>query len=163
LLLCSTDARNQSGAALRCATGVRGQSASPAHERASFQSCCNELCALLAVPRAGLARQDERDNAYVYDKTVWFDDGDGKRTANFIDLYKRACFVMEAKQGSEADDGGPGLFDPTASIRGTKLLDYVDAESSTGPFVLNTMPFSATKSALYGTPQSANRPSPPLH
>jgi len=80
--------------------------ASAAAERANFQSFCNELCDLLAIPRAGLARQDERDNASVYDKTVWFDDGDGKRTANFIDLYKRGCFGMEAKQGSEADDGG---------------------------------------------------------
>jgi hypothetical protein len=75
-------------------------------------------CDLLAVPRPDPARQDERDNAYVYDKTVRFDDGDGKRTANFIDLYKRACFVTEAKQGSEADDGGPNLFDLTASARG---------------------------------------------
>jgi hypothetical protein len=97
---------------------VRRWHASAAAERANFQSFCNELCDLLAVPRPDPARQDERDNASVYDKTVWFDDGDGKRTANFIDLYKRACFVTEAKQGSEADDGGPNLFDLTASARG---------------------------------------------
>jgi hypothetical protein len=87
-------------------------------ERANFQSFCNELCDLLAVPRPDPARQDERDNAYVYDKTVWFDDGDGKRTANFIDLYKRGCFAIEAEQGHEADDGGPNLFDLTAASRG---------------------------------------------
>jgi hypothetical protein len=97
---------------------VRRWHASAAAERANFHSFCNELCDLLAVPRPDPARQDERDNAYVYDKTVWFDDGDGKRTANFIDLYKRACFVMEAKQGSEADNGGPDLFDLTAAVRG---------------------------------------------
>ena len=117
---------------------MRGQSACPAHdcriapavedfvhrwhasaaaERANFQSFCNELCDRLAVPRPDPARQDERDNVYVYDKTVWFDDGDVKRTANFIDLYKRGCFVMEAKRVSEADDGGPNPFDPTDSTR----------------------------------------------
>ena len=68
------------------ATGVRGPIACPAHdrrmhapmaaERANFQSFCNEFCDLLAVPRAGLARRDEHDNACVYDKTVWSDDGD---------------------------------------------------------------------------------------
>jgi hypothetical protein len=97
---------------------VRRWHASAAAERANFQSFCNKLCDLLAVPRPDPARQDERDNAYVYDKTVWFDDGDGKRTANFIDLYKRAGFVMEAKQSSEADDGGRNLFDLTAASRG---------------------------------------------
>jgi len=97
---------------------VRRWHASAAAERANFQSFCNELCDLLAVPRPDPARQDERDNASVYDKTVWFDDGDGKRTANFIDLDKRACFVLEAKQGSEANDGGANLFDLTAASRG---------------------------------------------
>ena len=55
--------------------------ASAAAERANFQFYCNEFCDLLAVPRAGLARRDQRDNAYVYDKTVWFDDREMKGTA----------------------------------------------------------------------------------
>jgi hypothetical protein len=64
-------------------------------------------CATCSPSRAaGLARQD-----------VWFDDGDGKPTANFIDLYKRACFVMEAKQGSEADNGRPSRFECTGAGR----------------------------------------------
>lgn len=96
---------------------VRRWQNSAAAERANFRSFCNELCDLLAVPRPDPARQDERDNAYVYDKTVWFDDGDGKRTANFIDLYKRGCFVMEAKQGSAADNDGADLFDLAAFAR----------------------------------------------
>jgi hypothetical protein len=32
---------------------------------------------------------------------VEFDDGEGKKTTNFIDLYKQHCFVIEAKQGSD--------------------------------------------------------------
>jgi len=102
---------------------VRRWHASAAAERANFQSFCNELCDLLAVPRPDPARQDERDNAYVYDKTVWFDDGDGKRTANFIDLYKRACFVMEDKHGSEADDGEPNLIELTAASQSWKVSE----------------------------------------
>jgi hypothetical protein len=104
---------------------VRRWPASAAAERANFQSFCNELCDLLAVPRPDPARQDERDYAYVYDKTVWSDDGDGKRTANFIDLYKRARFVLEAKQGSEADDGGQTSSNSPRGIAASSLAaDY---------------------------------------
>jgi hypothetical protein len=36
----------------------------------------------------------------VIDKAVVFKELDGTSTTNFIDLYKRKCFVLEAKQGS---------------------------------------------------------------
>ena len=84
---------------------------SGAGERRTFQSFLNELCDSLKVPKPDPSRADERANAYVFEKAVKFDDGDGNVTTKFIDLYKRGCFVMEAKQGSSADDGGPWLFE----------------------------------------------------
>jgi hypothetical protein len=36
----------------------------------------------------------------VIDKAVYFQNLDGSSTTNYSDLYKRYCFVLEAKQGS---------------------------------------------------------------
>ena len=41
---------------------VRRWHASAAAKRANFQSFCNELCDLLAVPRPGFVTHDERAN-----------------------------------------------------------------------------------------------------
>ena len=43
---------------------------------------------------------DDTQNAYVFEKPVPLPHG----TTGRIDLYKRGCFVLEAKQGSEAWD-----------------------------------------------------------
>ena len=65
-----------------------------------------ELCDLLGVPGPEPTRPDDRDNAYVFERAVPMDDGDGNITIGRIDLYKRGCFVLEAKQGSDAADDG---------------------------------------------------------
>jgi hypothetical protein len=39
-------------------------------------------------------------NAYVFERSVHFQNGDGTTSIGRIDLYKRGCFVLEAKQGS---------------------------------------------------------------
>ena len=70
-------------------------------ERGNYQSFLNELCDILAVPRPDPATPNEDDNAYVYDKAITFHIGDGSTAPGFIDLYKRGCFVCEAKQGVE--------------------------------------------------------------
>ncbi|HSZ54735.1 MAG TPA: type IIL restriction-modification enzyme MmeI [Tepidisphaeraceae bacterium] len=104
---------------------VRRWQESGAGERANFQSFIHELCDLLGVPRPNPTRPDDRDNAYVFERAVQFDDGDGNVTTNFIDLYKRGCFVMEAKQGSSADEA-PNLFDLDAHAkheRGTAVRE----------------------------------------
>ena len=73
-------------------------------ERANYQLFLSELCTLLGVERPHPARTDNRDNAYVFERSVLFDDGDGQTSTGFIDLYKRGCFVLEAKQGSASDE-----------------------------------------------------------
>src|SRR5882724_4281641 len=97
---------------------IRRWEASGSGERSNFQSFLNELCDLLRVGRPEPARGDDRDNAYVFERAVQFDDGDGNVTTKFIDLYKRGCFVMEAKQGSTADEGGANLFELDAAAKG---------------------------------------------
>lgn len=56
------------------------------------------MCELLGLPRPDPARDDTRDNAYVFERRVTFRHGDGSESRGYIDLYKRGCFVLEAKK-----------------------------------------------------------------
>lgn len=80
-------------------------SASGGSERANYQLFLAELADLLNVPRPDPAGDDNRDNAYVFERSIRFTDGDGRQTTNYIDLYKRGCFVCETKQGVDAPGG----------------------------------------------------------
>jgi len=73
---------------------------SSAAERANYAIFLSELCDYLDLPRPEPSQADERANSYVIDKAVYLQNLDGSTTPNYIDLYKRACFVLEAKQGS---------------------------------------------------------------
>jgi hypothetical protein len=73
---------------------------SEASERANYALFLSELCDYLELPRPEPSQADERLNTYVIDKAVVYQELDGSSTTNFIDLYKRDCFVLEAKQGS---------------------------------------------------------------
>lgn len=70
---------------------------SGAAERANFQQFAVELCDILGVDRPQPSVAEDRHNSYVFEKSVPLSGG----TRGRIDLYKRGCFVMEAKQGSE--------------------------------------------------------------
>jgi hypothetical protein len=100
--------------------------------RANYQLFLSELCDLLAVPRPDPARPGDRDNAYVFERLVRFDDGDGSHSTGRIDLYQRGGFVLEAKQGSAATDPAQPLLlpvEPTArrkkgtAVRGSTARD----------------------------------------
>jgi hypothetical protein len=73
---------------------------SSASERANYALFLSELCDFLDLPRPEPSQADEDANTYVIDKAVFFQELDGSTTTNFIDLYRRDCFVLEAKQGS---------------------------------------------------------------
>ncbi|WP_051609288.1 class I SAM-dependent DNA methyltransferase [Fodinicurvata fenggangensis] len=77
-------------------------------ERSNAQLFLSELCQLLEVAQPqGYA--PEADNAYVFERRVRaYQLEDARHQANFIDLYKRDCFVLEAKQGSDASAAGIG-------------------------------------------------------
>ncbi len=81
---------------------------SGAAERANYQLFLSELCDLLTVPRPEPTKPDDRENAYVFERSVTFQHGDGSTSIGRIDLYRRGCFVLEAKQGSD-QPGQSGL------------------------------------------------------
>jgi hypothetical protein len=67
-------------------------------ERANHQLFVTELCRLLDLPTPDPARDDTRDNAYVFERRITFAHGDGSSSAGFIDCYRRGAFVLEAKK-----------------------------------------------------------------
>jgi hypothetical protein len=73
---------------------------SSASERANYALFLSELCDYLDLPRPEPSQADERLNTYVIDKAVEYKELDGSTTTNYADLYRRSCFVLEAKQGS---------------------------------------------------------------
>lgn len=75
--------------------------ASGASERANYQLFLTELCELLSVEKPRPASDKVHEASYTFERPVEFDDGEGRKTTNFIDLYKQHCFVLEAKQGSD--------------------------------------------------------------
>jgi len=93
--------------------------ASGAAERANCQSFLSELCALLDVPPPEPATPDTRLNAYVFERDVTFHHGDGSTSIGRIDLYKRGCFVLEAKQGSSENKSADPLEPARKLKKGT--------------------------------------------
>ena len=67
-------------------------------ELANYQLFVLELAALLGVDTPVPAREDTRDNAYVFERRVRFAHGDGSESEGRIDCYKRGAFVLEAKK-----------------------------------------------------------------
>ena len=104
--------------------------ASEAAERANGQSFLTELCQVLGVPVPDPAQADVSKNAYVFERDVTFQNPDGTQSVGRIDLYKRGCFVLEAKRGSIAPTVAPDpLVEKPRSrkkgtaVRGTKGWD----------------------------------------
>jgi hypothetical protein len=101
---------------------IRKWAATGAAERANYQIFLIELCDLLGVDRPEGAKPDASQNAYVFDHPVLYNDGFDHTSTNWIDLYKRGCFVLEAKQGSDkAKEPGEALGLPRAARRGTAV------------------------------------------
>src|SRR5450631_4807700 len=94
---------------------------SAAAERANYALFLSELCDLLEVPRPEPAVADVSRNHYVFERPVTFRHPTGLSSTGFIDLYKCGCFVLEAKQGSEAP--APSLLFEHPHRRGTAIRD----------------------------------------
>ena len=118
---------------------LRRWEASGAAERANYQLFLSELCDLLAVPRPEPTRPDDRDNAYVFERSVTFRHGDGSTSTGRIDLYKRGHFVCEAKQGVGAIPAGrPYDHDATAGRVADSPLRYTPYPTKRGTAVRGT-------------------------
>ncbi len=72
-------------------------------ELANTQSFINGLCSLIGVEPPHGSRTDDAHNDYVFERRVFQNNGDGTTSFGRIDAYKRGCFILEAKQGSEGD------------------------------------------------------------
>ncbi len=98
-------------------------------ERANYTSFLSELCDILAVPRPEPTQADPTKNIYVFERDVFFHNTDGTTSTGRIDLYKRGCFILEAKQGTEqtADElqlsTTPKKLKRGHGVRGTKGWD----------------------------------------
>ncbi|GAB3834397.1 class I SAM-dependent DNA methyltransferase [Pontibacter rugosus] len=101
--------------------------ASGASERANYQLFLTELCELLGVEKPQPATDKVHEATYTFERPVVFDDGEGKTSTNFIDLYKKDCFVLEAKQGSDK-----------ASITEAELLGAEREKKKTGTATRDT-------------------------
>lgn len=70
-------------------------------ERANFPLFLTELAQVLDLPQPDPADATHDHNDYVFERAVTFRDEKGKSGYGRIDLYKRGCFVLEAKQSRE--------------------------------------------------------------
>ena len=61
----------------------------------------------IGVPRPEPTKPDVAEIAYAFERDVTFQNLDGSTSIGRIDLYKRGCFVLEAKQGSEQTTDDP--------------------------------------------------------
>lgn len=85
---------------------VANWSKSSGHEDKVDRQFFLELCDLLDVPKPSPV--NEAQESYCFQKAVKITHPDGAETTKKIDFYKRAHFVIEAKQGSDAGDKSKG-------------------------------------------------------
>ncbi|WP_424968372.1 class I SAM-dependent DNA methyltransferase [Dinoroseobacter sp. S375] len=103
-------------------------------EMANCHLFIERLCGFLNLPQPELSTEENRFNDYVFERRVDFKHPDGTTTPGRIDLYKRDCFILEAKQSSKrptTQNTLPGLPEDHAQIkkgqarRGSRRWDKV--------------------------------------
>jgi hypothetical protein len=70
-------------------------------ERANYALFLTELCGALDLDPPDPASSRTEQNDYVFERLVTFKEHDGTTSHGRIDLYKRGCFVLEAKQSRQ--------------------------------------------------------------
>ncbi|WP_187334600.1 class I SAM-dependent DNA methyltransferase [Novosphingopyxis iocasae] len=77
--------------------------ASGGSEMANAQLFVERLTGALGVEQPSPAREDTRQNDYVFERNVTFRHPGGGTTTGRIDCYKRDCFIWEAKQSAKRE------------------------------------------------------------
>ncbi|NGN42559.1 class I SAM-dependent DNA methyltransferase [Mesorhizobium sp. CGMCC 1.15528] len=67
-------------------------------ERANYQMFLAELCDVIGVTRPDPAGTERDFNDYVFERAVRRRESDAIAATRRIDLYKKGCFILEAKQ-----------------------------------------------------------------
>jgi hypothetical protein len=91
---------------------ARWQGREGGQERANYALFLTELCGVLGLKPPDPAGATREDNDYVFERHVQGYDDEGNPENGRIDLYKRRCFVLEAKQ-SRAPGGRKERLDQT--------------------------------------------------
>lgn len=94
-------------------------------ERANYALFLTELCDALDLPHPEPASAAHETNDYVFERVVREAGREGSVSTRRIDLYKRDCFVLEAKQsrlkgGDKEVQGQSDLFVTEAGPRGRR-------------------------------------------
>ncbi|MGJ0454695.1 MAG: DNA methyltransferase [Methylocystis sp.] len=106
-------------------------------ERANYALFLTELCDALDLRHPDVASAEHETNDYVFERVVREIGRDGAVSNRRIDLYKRNCFVLEAKQsrlkgGEKEVRGQSDLFVTDSAPRGRR-----GAERAWDVFMLN--------------------------
>jgi hypothetical protein len=89
-------------------------------ERANYQIFLSELCDVLGVARPDPAQASAELNNYVFERGVSRRESEGLKSTLRIDLYKRGCFILEAKQSRLP--GGAKAIPQQAGLPGFDLF-----------------------------------------
>ncbi|MEF2557390.1 DNA methyltransferase [Aurantimonas sp. C2-5-R2] len=104
----------------------RWQGREGGQERANYALFLTELCTVLELPQPDPADATSAGNDYVFERGVRETARDGTTSVKRIDLYKRDCFILEAKQSRFSGDKTlpqselplPGVAQPARGRRG---------------------------------------------
>lgn len=77
-------------------------------ERANKDSYLKELCRVLGVPEPDGKLGDPEQDRYCFEADAVVYDEDGRRHVGKMDLYRKDCFVLEAKQSGRKESGNAG-------------------------------------------------------
>ncbi len=108
---------------------ARWQGGEGGQERANYALFLTELCDVIGAPKPEPASASHDGNNYVFERVVARHQGD-RESLGRIDLYKKDCFVLEAKQSRWRGQKNeiPGQFDLIGSdvpiaVRGRRGAD----------------------------------------
>ncbi|HTO60243.1 MAG TPA: DNA methyltransferase [Bradyrhizobium sp.] len=110
-------------------------------ERANYALFLVDLCELIGVARPNPAGPETELNDYVFERAVRFRHDDGSTSSGRIDLYKKGCFVLEAKQSKKREEGGEVYKQLTFALGGgggTTLLERPRAKTKAKSAPLST-------------------------
>lgn len=126
-------------------------------ESANFQMFAGELCDLLGLPRPDPSEERNEYNDYTFERRVDFKHDDGSTSLKRIDLYKRGCFVMEAKQSAKRQTK------KTADPRQTDMLPEDATQVKAGTATRGTRRWDGTMRAAKRQAEDYARALPEEH
>ena len=105
-------------------------------ERANYAMFLCELCDVLGLPRPDPAGHPGQ-NDYVFERAVKEVARDGSVSTRRMDLYKRDCFVLEAKQSRQIKGGAKEIKGQTSVALGPDQLGRRPVSGSWDTLMMN--------------------------